>query len=599
MGERVFRENIIGILWKFCRSFKRKNLGNGISYDGETIGGIMAKKKSKKDPEQKIPIEVAASGTETKEEASEGFGNISSGFIEEGEGDTMSLAPEIVPAYGRSEYICINRKLIIAHTNDNPLLVFKKSPRIMNMLKLARLEFLQRKIDQFVPLIVKKVGPEYRYLGDLETFRAVEKYLEDIGRNDVWCVVVGETFPDSEVSKLWAELNLLNPVPDPLYRIFLYRHHIKKNGFSRKDIKKFLGIGQSNGKEAKKVDRDFLISSSDVLYELVSGVGSEDEDGINSDVSEEKKLASPNPMKSKMTYSQGLVVVDLLGRKTEVHQEFKEKLECWIKEAQVMELESDTVKPMPEREWYVRSKPTEIAMAIAGKKILPQKLKAQELVWSARLIDENNRLLRIPEMTLDLKRKDEVNVRLLFEFYIKANSLVQTVGSYLKTIRPVEHGGSIRGRAAEDDSSLELRSNMSEFYNQRYLKEVFRLCMLKYCNPNGFLSSLGLGIGSFGFESQTKPVSLKYIRQSFSDWKILNHNRLMLPQSLPNVPVDVLSVQNVLKHLSSVIDKHAPSGCEDEFDFETFFHLVFPLVLKEVHKEWNASLALTDMEDDV
>lgn len=559
----------------------------------------MAKKKSKQDPEKEIPIEVAASGDGTKEEGSEGFENISSELIEEGGGDTMSLGPELVPTYGRSEYVCINRKLIIAHTNDNPLLVFKKSPRIMNMLKLARLEFLQRKIDQFVPLMVKKVGPEYRYLGDLETFRAVEKYLEEIGRDEVWCVVIGENFPDSEVSKLWAELNLLNPVPDPLYRIFLYRHHIKKNGFTRRDIKKFLGINQSNGKEAKKVDRDFLISSSDVLYELVSGISSEDEDCINSDIGEERKLASPDPMKSKMTYSQGLVVVDLLGRKAEVHQEFKEKLECWIEEAQVMELKSDTVKPMPEREWYVRSKPTEIAMGIAGKKILPQKLKAQDLVWSARLIDENNRLLRIPEMTLDLKRKDDVNIRLLFEFYIKANSLVQTVGSYLKTIRPVEHGGAIRGKAAEDDSSLELRSNMSEFYNQRYLREVFKLFMLRYCNPNGFLSSLGLGIGSFGFESQTKPISLKHIRQSFSDWKILNHCRFVLPQSLPNVPVDVLSVQNVLKHLSLVIDKHVPVDFEDEFDFETFFHLVFPLVFKEIHKEWNASFALINSEGDL
>jgi hypothetical protein len=110
---------------------------------------------------------------------------------------------------------------------------------------------------------------------------------------------------------------------------------------------------------------------------------------------------------------------------------------------------------------------------------------------------------------------------------------------------------------------------------------------------------MGLNIKSFGFESYTKPVSLKHIRQSFSDWKVANHQRLIFPQSLPNVPVDVLAIQNILKHLSMAIDKHAPADSDLEFDFESFFHLIFPLVLKEIQKERNSSFALTALEESL
>ena len=558
----------------------------------------MTKKKLKKDSEQKIPVEVVISNSKEQGEASKAQENVSSDT--EGElGDSMSLSFGTAPTYGTVDYICISRKLIIAHTNDNPLLVFKKSSKIMNMLKLARLELLQRKIDQFVPLIVKKVQHEYRYVGDLETFEAVGKYLEEIGRDEVWCVLIAENFPDSEISKLWAELNLVNPVPDPLYRLFLYRHHVKKNGFSKRELKRFLGVSQSNGKDAKQIDRDFGLFSSDVLYELVTGILPENEEEINSDIDGEKKLASPSPMKSKMTYSQGLMVAEILGSKVEVHKEFAAKLDAWIDGAKEMQLKSDEVKPIHEREWYVKSKPEEIARGIAGQKILPQKFKSQELIWPARLIDENNRLLRIPEMTIDLKKKDETNIKLLFEFYIKAGSLAQTVGSYLKTICPVEHGGLVRGKASLDDSSLEQRSNMSEFYNRKYIKEVFRMCMLHYCDPKGFLNSLGLSIKSFGFESYVKPMRLKNIRQSFSEWKTLNHDKFIAPQTLPNVRIDVMTSQNVLKHLSKAIDTYAPENSDIELDFESFFHLLFPLVFKELQKEWNASFALTSAEESL
>ena len=504
--------------------------------------------------------------------------------------DTMSLNSSQLPEYGEATYMLIERSRVVASENDNPLLIFKKSPTAMKILNFNRLSQLN-KIDQVVPLIVKKMGSEYRYLGDIETYREIEKFLSSINRNEVWCVVVGEKYSDSQISKLWAELNLSNPVESPLHRLFLYRYHIKRTNISRKEFKKFMGVGTSNGKEAKKFYRDFSICSSDVLYELVTGIPADKE------FQEENYWTAPDLMKSKLSYTQALAIAEYLGGKEEVHQDFKEKLNLWISEAQEMELKSDTVKPLHERMWYHKSKPLEIALGISGEKSLPSKLKFKDQVWSARLVDDNKRILKIPELTIDFKKKDDTNIRLLFDFYIKASSLAQTIKSYLKNIHPVDHGGVARGRAAEDDSSLELRSHMSEFYNHHYLKETFKMFMVRYSNPTGFLNALGLSLNSFGFESPTAQASFKDIRQNFLNWKALNANKFLSVQTLPNVPKDVLSVPNILSKLTDLIDKHAPSDNEELIDFETFFHQIFALTYKELQKDWNASFELTKTGD--
>ncbi len=501
--------------------------------------------------------------------------------------DTMSLNVPKSPEYGEVNFMRIHNKKIIVNEKVNPLLIFKKSPRIMNMEKFNKLTSLQNKIDQVVPILVKEINGEFHYLGDIETLRSVEDFLKSIGRDEVWCAVIAPNYPDHAIPKLWAELNLANSAPDPLYRLFLYRHHIKKNNVSKKDLKKFMGVNQSNGKEAKQIDRDYSICSSDIIYELVTGIPVENE------FIGENYWTPPSAMKAKISYTQAISIVEILGRKSEIHLQFKEKLEQWIQESQQMELVSDTVKPLSEREWYHKSKPTEIAQGVSGQLILPSKLSLKEQLWSARLIDENNRLLRIPELTVDLKKKDEKNIALLFEFYIKAASLSRTIKAYLNTIKPPEHGDPVRGRAADDDSSLELRSNMSEFYNQAYLKEVFHFFMLRYSNPIGFLNALGLSLYDFGFESHTKPIMLKTIRKSFSDWKILNAKRFLPVEGLPYIQVDVLSSQNILNKLSVLVEKHVPNESTDLIGFDKFFHQIFSLTFKEIQKEWRASIELT------
>lgn len=484
-------------------------------------------------------------------------------------------------------YDLVDKNIVVPDPNDNPQITLKKSSEFMSTQKLDFQSKLMEKYGQIFPLIVMESESEltlqYRYLGDLPTYYSVTDYLNKVKIEKVWIAKISKHANRDEVDKVWAEINMPDKYQSSLHRLVMNRFYLEEKKLSKLEIKKLSSVETPNGKEAKKIDRDLKICSSDVLYRLVTGI-------------QKVKEYNPSEMNAKMTYTQGLDVAQILGEDISLQKKFEDIMETWIGEAREKEIDSDISKPITERSWYISNKPSEIARGIVGQKVLPSKFHfSKSSKWEIRAIDENSRQLLIPAMSIDLKAKSDQDIQKLLEVRCKSESIFYTTKAYLKTISPLQHGGAIRGRAAADDSSFEIRSNVSEFYNNKYIKEIFHSKMLKYCNQFGFLESLKMNIKSFGFSSPDEYISYEKIREAFFIWKALNADKFLVEDCLPNSPVNVLSNSNVLLVLADMIDKHIPIE-STERDFNSFFLLIFELVFNFLQKEYEAELKRRNLE---
>lgn len=376
-------------------------------------------------------------------------------------------------------------------------------------------------VDEYVE-VIERVGPihplvvfdhpqGFAYVGPLEQYYAYEKIAEKfLGELYIYVAVLPQSTPAEKIIEASVLLNPDKNIPNHLYRLWRLKALINL-GLTDAQIQKFLKTGKANAAAATKVRRDLKICRNLILYECMTGISPGD-----------GPLQLPLPEKAKLNYKLAILILEKLGDDKGLWEKFLLEMNQWI-DKRGYELPTDENIPYHDREWYKkeRDKPLKIALSLLDEEYAGREsgmYVSRFKPWDISVIDDMARILRVSSVELDLKNKSDDNIRLLLDMVYKMGRVSPTLHSYLMTISPVEHGGKIRGQASFDDKTIELRSNLPEFYSFDYARFLLRTKMIYYSDRKQTLHSLGLSFSSFGFKNSGDKQDLRSVRSAFCKW---------------------------------------------------------------------------------
>lgn len=490
--------------------------------------------------------------------------------------DTMSLIN------GSNEFryeMCRWGKVILEH-DLNP---FSKHSRSKDFLDKKQIESYKEKLQRIgpiYPLVVFDHPKGFPYIGPLELYYAYEDMLKTVP--DELCVYVVILPRNMSREKIIEVSVLLNPdenIPHPLYRLKRLKSLLQL-GLSDKQIRDYLKTGKSNAAFATKVRRDLKLCKNDVLYELVTGISPDD-----------NPLQLPRPEKAKIGCTAASKILEKLGDDRKLWKEYQIELNKWISKKRGYELASDENIPYYDRQWYKneRDKPLRIALSLLDEKYtgIDSSIHISRYKpWDISITDTNVRILRVPSVEIDLKKKSDDNLKLLLDVAYKMDLVSHTLKSYITSIAPVDHGDSVRGKASLDDKTIELRSNLSEFDGYNYATHILRTKMLSYSDRHRLIRSLGLNYRSFGFDNSSDTKMLEEIYTSFREWD--RENSFKYEQDLQQFSdlKSVLSRKQIYKIIKDNILKLRDLD-NRAVAFDEFFCLVFVKSFKMWQEEFD------------
>lgn len=465
--------------------------------------------------------------------------------------------------------ILVNFDEIIFEHDLNPFSKMERSKEFLSKDLITRKLDILKRIGPIETFVVFEYHQSYIYLGPLELYYAYSDYQKKVGHIGlVQVAVLPAGFSRSKVIEAYALLNPDENIPNILFRLKRLKN-LSDLGMSNSDIKRFLHVGKSNGAQATKTGRDLKICRNPIVYELVTGIRPDD-----------PPFLPPQVTKSLLPYSIAIQVIDKLGDDIKKYDEYKTSLLSWVNKTKSYELPSDESLPAYERDWYKREKDKPLKLAL---EIISEKYKGTSTgklnisnykPWDISVTDDNLRILRIGSVQLDLKKKSEDNVRLIIDVAYKMDLVSNSLKSYLGHMVPVEHGGSVRGKASVDDKTIELRSNLSEFDGYNYVSFIFKHKAIRYSDYHRFLTSLGVSYSSFGFKNSSGKLKLCEVRRSFLKWDRENSYKFESDYSLFSDLGLVLSRSKIYKIVKVKIKEISPKD-EREVEFKDFYLALF------------------------
>jgi len=479
------------------------------------------------------------------------------------------------------EYEEVESTKILFENSINPFSKLKKSSEFFSSSVMKNKLEVIKKIGQLEPFVVyEDETGQLLYIGPLELKYALDDYCASkkvaIDTLQLWVVKVKGQLSDDLIAEYYMLLNPDSNIPDHLFRLLRMRHLLNRK-IAKSSIREIYKVSSPSSAEAKRYERDIKICESDIMFELVVGIKAE---------LAENTL--PVKKKALLSYTHAIKIINILPLCPKNYSKFKIDLELWVLEAQRYEIEADRAKPFYERTWYSRNKVEDIAYAISSVGPLVKIYHdVKEKIWGVRCQDSNKRLLVVPELKIDIRKKTEKDIQLFFDASYKARKLSYTLDSHIKTIAPIKHGHAIRGRATEDDSTFEIRSNLPEFYNLEYFSHVFHSRMLLYCNSHGLLQSIGLESKDFGFLASEENISLTFskIKKTFlRKYKILL-NRGYAIEVVSWVEVEIFSREFILQELEAIIQNFSSEDDSIDLNFKKFFLFTFTKLFENIDKE--------------
>lgn len=383
------------------------------------------------------------------------------------------------------------------------------------------------KVDRYLALVgdlnfneclkVWQWSGQYYLLDNYELLRALKIYHKDHAKILVHCLIVAGG-SQKEIKQLSTRLRYINPTGRNHLSRLLDVYTLAAIGLNLREIKCSFGI--TSRAEEKMVERDFKIAKSPILSSMVLGIK------LGVSTSDIMKLLSPEPGKAKLPYGLALEILGILyGDENNISQ-FAARYEKYLSGLREKNVyEDEAVKPIHQWQKFSKHKVKAIAASVA-RNGGPLAFDSGYLIGDSAL--ENHKFgityndvqfkLTIPQTTIDLADKSAANLKRLVDFFYKMEKLNHSLQSYIRQVRPVDHGEKVRPQ--DISPSPESRSNMPRFEDFGYIKYLTKNKLLAYANTELLLKSLALHAHNFGFPSYeyNAKATYKTAHESFEKW---------------------------------------------------------------------------------
>lgn len=306
----------------------------------------------------------------------------------------------------------------------------------------------------------------------------------------------------------------LSSLPENFFtRLFKGRELVKAGQNTYEKLKPAYGAEKMSDANGKKLSRDFPIISIDELYELITGA-------------DLKESPLPCPDEAMISYNTWAKSETKLKDDEDI-REFVKQTKEYIEKNSKGQYEDDAQKPLQKRSWYHPNDFVKIADRIGSSSIegLPQMSVLERGYkpkrWDVSTKDDLGRHLIGANFSIDLKLKAQDNLELIFDVMIKTGRLNKTLERYWGLIKPGEVKGKTIGDVARQDLNFEIRSNVPQFSDFRYVEDVYYKNALQYADIKTFLEGINLKAHNLGFDSynpKEKTVK-KLIYTSYLGWK--------------------------------------------------------------------------------
>jgi len=204
--------------------------------------------------------------------------------------------------------------------------------------------------------------------------------------------------------------------------------------------------------------------------------------------------------------------------------EFDQWYETEVREMKIKrKYEDEETKPVFNWKKFRNSEVLKKASIIATKNRFSDASEDDSMFSNFKWEVEHERELKrltIPQQTVQYSHDETKAIKKLVGILFHTESIADSIKNLLGNTQFARHGGDPAAVASEVRIIPELQYRSSVFNNHSYLELVWRYGVLKFCNYEHLLNSIGLRAVNLGFESYRfdEPSSYGAAKESFKKW---------------------------------------------------------------------------------